>query len=69
MEDLFRSALGQEDRLALRILDKHGHHAAREVERNFVEFLVLLNQGLLMEIGAIQYRAYQAGSSGPSENG
>jgi len=50
MEDLFRSALGQQDGLALRILDKHGHHAPREVERDLVEFLVLLNQGLLVKI-------------------
>src|ERR1035438_1000694 len=56
MEDLFRSALGQEDRLALRILDKYGHHPSGEIEWNFIEFLVLLNQGLLVEIGAIQYR-------------
>ena len=55
MEDFFRGALGQEDRLALRILDKYRHHPSSEIEGDFVEFLVLLNQGLLVEIGAIQY--------------
>ena len=53
MEDLLRSTLCQEDGLALRILDKHRHHAPGEIERDFVELLVLLNQRLLVEIGAI----------------
>ena len=59
MEDLFRSALGQEDGVALRILYKYGHHAPRKVERDLVEFPVLLNQGLLVEIGAIQDRCIE----------
>ena len=54
MEDLFRSALSQEDCLAFRVLDKHGHHAPREVEWDLVEFPVLLNQGLLVEVGTIE---------------
>ena len=54
MEDLFRSALGQEDGVALRILDKYGHHAPRKVERNLVQLLVFVNQGLLVKIRAVQ---------------
>src|ERR1039458_3210633 len=55
MKYLFWRDLAQEDGLAFRILDKHRHHQSGEIEGNFVEFPVLLNQGLLVEIGAIQY--------------
>jgi len=63
MEDLFRSALGQENGLTLRTLDKYGHHAPREVEGDFVELFVLLNQGLLVEIRNYSISRYQGGSS------
>ena len=56
MEDLFRSPLGEEDCFAFGILHQHGHHAPREVERNLVELLVLLDQRLPVEVGAIQDR-------------
>ena len=59
MKDLFQSALSQEDGLALRIFDKYGHHPPGEIEWNFVEFPVFLNQCLLVKIGAIQYRGIQ----------
>ena len=59
VEDLFRSALGEEDRLAFGILHQHGHHAPREVERDLVQLLVLLDQRLLVEVGAIQNRAVE----------
>ncbi len=56
MENLFRSALGQEDRLAFRALDEYGHHASRKVERYLVQLLVLLDQGLPMKIRTVQNR-------------
>ncbi len=56
VEDLFRSALGEEDRFAFGILHQHRHHAPREVERDLVQLLVLLDQRLLVEVGAIQNR-------------
>ena len=46
-------ALGEKNGVALRALNKYGHHASREVEWNLVELFVLLNQGLFMKIGAI----------------
>ena len=56
VEDLFRSPFGEEDRLAFGILHQDGHHAAREVERDLVQLLVLLHHGLLVEVGTIQNR-------------
>ena len=51
VEDLFRSAFGEQDGFAFGILHQHGHHAPREVERDFVQLLVLLDQRLPVEIG------------------
>ncbi len=59
MEDLFRSALGEEDRFAFGILHQYGHHAPREVERDFVQLLVLLDQRLPVEVRAIEDRAVE----------
>ena len=38
---------------------KYGHHAPREVEREFVQLLVLLDRRLPVEVGAIQDRPVQ----------
>ena len=54
MEDLFRGSLGEEDCFAFGIFHEYGHHAPREVERELVQLLVLLDHRFLVEIGAIQ---------------
>ena len=56
MEDLLRSTLGEQDRLAFGVLHQNGHHAPREVERDLIQLLVLLDQLLPVEIGTIQNR-------------
>ena len=56
VEDLFRSALGEEDCFAFGILHQDRHHAPGEVERDLVQLLVLLDQRLPVEVGAIQNR-------------
>ncbi len=56
VEDLFRSALGEQDCFAFGILHQYGHHAPGEVERDLVQLLVLLDHGLPVEVGAIQDR-------------
>jgi hypothetical protein len=54
VEDLFRSSLGEEDCFAFGILHQYGHHAPREVERDLVQLLVLLDHRFPVKIGAIQ---------------
>jgi hypothetical protein len=51
VEDLFRSALGEEDCFAFGILHQYRHHAPREVERDLVQLLVLLDQRLSWKSG------------------
>src|ERR1035438_6123910 len=54
VEDLFRGSLGEENCFAFWILHQHGHHAPREVERDLVQLLVLLDHRFPVKVGAIQ---------------
>ena len=56
VENLFRSPLGQQDRLAFRILHQDRHHASSEIEWNLIELLVLLENRLRVKVGTIQNR-------------
>ncbi len=55
-KDLFRSPLGEEDRLAFGVLHQDRHHASSEVERDLIQLLVLLDKRLRVEVGTIQNR-------------
>jgi len=59
VKDLLRSPLGEEDRFAFGILHQYGHHTAREVERDLVQLLVLLDHRLPVEVRAIQDRSVE----------
>src|SRR5262249_16217995 len=56
VKNIFRSSLGEEDCFAFGILHYYGHHAPREVERDLVQLLVLLDHCLPAEVGTSQDR-------------
>ena len=55
-ENLFRSPLGEKDRLTFGVLHQDRHHASSEVEWDFIQLLILLDDRLPVEVGTIQNR-------------
>ena len=56
MENLFRSAFGQQDCFTFGVFHHDGHHAPREIERYLIELLILLDQRFPVKIRTIQNR-------------
>ena len=68
-EDGFRRALGQQLPLAIRALDHDRHHAAGEIERDFIHLRVFLEREFAVQFLCAAARRGRGRSSGRSENG
>src|SRR5208337_5424245 len=53
---VFRSPLGQQNRLTFRVRHQDRHHAPSEVERELIQLLIFLDHRLSVEVGTIQNR-------------
>ena len=58
-KDRLRRAFGEQLALPIRSLDHHGHHAAGEVERDFVHFGELVHGEFLVQLRVFQHRAVE----------